>query len=197
MNSHKTGTRKTLSAIALVCLFVLVLFQSGRFLIVDHSAHADVILVLAGETDRRPQHGLDLLTRGYAARIILDVPADTKIYQWTQPELAEKFIQQLPQAQSITICKIHGLSTLEEAREASPCLQRVGAKTVLLVTSDYHTRRAVSIFKHEIPDRDFSVTAAFDSRTFGTEWWRRREWAKTCLNEWAKLLWWEFIDRWR
>ena len=91
----------------------------GQFLVVDMPRRSDVIVVLAGETDRRPQRAFELLDRGYAPRLILDVPADSRIYQWTQPELAEKYVQGLPESKSITICAIHGLSTKEEASEVS------------------------------------------------------------------------------
>src|ERR1700737_2968866 len=79
---------------------------SGRFPVLDLPRKADVIVVLAGETDRRPQRAFELLDRGYAPRLILDVPADSRIYQWTQPELAEKYVQGLPESKSITICAI-------------------------------------------------------------------------------------------
>jgi uncharacterized SAM-binding protein YcdF (DUF218 family) len=66
-----------------------------------------------------------------------------------------------------------------------------------LVTSDYHTRRAISIFRHMVLGYGYSVAAAFDSREFGVRWWEHREWAKTNLGEWTKLVWWELVDRWR
>ena len=64
-------------------LFVLALVASGRFLVVNQFRKSDVIVVLAGETDRRPARGLELLEQGYAPRLILDVPAEAKIYQWS------------------------------------------------------------------------------------------------------------------
>jgi hypothetical protein len=169
---------------------------SGRFLVVDLPCKSDAIVVLAGETYRRPARALELLNRGYAPRLILDVLADSRIYQWTQPELAEKYIRGLPEGKSITICAIHGLSTKEEAGEAGRCLESVGGRSILLVTSDYHTRRALSIFSREAPTHEYSVAAANDPREFGVQWWRHREWAKTNFCEWLRLAWWELIDRW-
>ena len=170
---------------------------SGRVLVVDRPRKSDVIVVLAGETDRRPVRALELLNQGYAGRLLLDVPAEVTVYRWTQAELAQKYVQGLPQARSITICPIYGLSTREEAREAGRCLESVGGRSVLLVTSDYHTRRALSTFSWEAPNYDYSVAAVFDPREFGMAWWRHREWAKTNFYEWLRLLWWEVVDRWR
>jgi uncharacterized SAM-binding protein YcdF (DUF218 family) len=170
--------------------------SSGRLLVVDTPQKADVILVLAGETDCRPARGLELLDQAYGMRLVLDVPAAT-IYRWSLLELAEKYAQSLPEARAITVCPIYGLSTRAEAQEASGCLEKVGGRNVLLVTSDYHTRRAVAIFRHEIPRLNFSVAATHDPREFGVKWWQHREWAKTNFNEWMKLVWWEAVDRWR
>jgi hypothetical protein len=169
---------------------------SGRFLVVNQPRKSDVIVVLAGETDRRPARGLELFDQGYASRLILDVPAGAKIYQWDQTELARKYVEGLRQAVSITICPIYGHSTRDEAQDVSRCLAGVNAHRILLVTSDFHTRRALSIFSRVLP-ADYSVAAAFNANEFGVQWWQHREWAKTNLGECTKLIWWELVDRWR
>jgi uncharacterized SAM-binding protein YcdF (DUF218 family) len=169
---------------------------SGRFLVVNQPRKSDVMVVLAGETDRRPARALQLLDQGYASRLILDVPAEARIYQWNQVEIARKYVEGLPQAGSIVVCPIYARSTRDEARDVSRCLQGTRAARVLLVTSDFHTRRALSIFNRVSP-ADYSVAAAFDANEFGVQWWRHREWAKTNMGEWIKLIWWELVDRWR
>ena len=183
----------------LIVVIVLAAFAaaSGWLLVVDSPQHADVIVVLAGETDKRPLRALELLQQAYAAHVIIDVPANAQIYQWTQLQLAKMFIDGLPHAGDISLCPIVGLSTRDESHDVIPCMQGVVGKNVLLVTSDYHTRRALAIFRHELKDRNFSIAAAYDSNTFGEKWWRHREWAKTALGEWTKLVWWEVVDRWR
>jgi uncharacterized SAM-binding protein YcdF (DUF218 family) len=67
---------------------------------------------------------------------------------------------------------------------------------VLLVTSDFHTRRALSIFQKEDPDWTFSVAAAYDDTQFGANWWTHRQWAKTNVDEWLRMFWWQAVDRW-
>jgi hypothetical protein len=139
---------------------------------------------------------LELLGQGFASRLILDVPAESKIYQWNQAEIARKYVEGLPQAGSITVCPIYGHSTRDEAQDVSRCLHGVGARRILLVTSDFHTRRALCIFTRVLP-ADYSVAAAFDASEFGVQWWQHREWAKVNFEEWSKLIWWELVDRWR
>jgi hypothetical protein len=171
--------------------------RAGSFLLVDAPRPSDVILVLAGETERRPRRALELLAQGYGRRVVINVPAGAKVYEFSQVELAQKYIQNLQQAASVSICPIEGLSTKEESKDAERCLEREGAKSVLIVTSDYHTRRALDIFRHELPARKFSVAAARDDSYFGARWWQHRQWAKTFVDEWLRLLWWKLVDQWR
>lgn len=158
---------------------------------------SDVILVLAGESDRRPARALQLLDQGYGRRVVMDVPAASRIYEFTQVQLAKKYIEDLPQAASVQICSIEGLSTREESHDVEKCLAGEEGTRVLIVTSDYHTRRSLSIFRHEVRGKSFSVAAARDDTQFGTRWWTDRQWAKTCLDEWLRLVWWNAVDRWR
>lgn len=181
----------------LVVLLTALAAAGGWLLVVDHPTKADIILVLAGETDRRPSRGLELLAQGYGREMILDVPANARIYKWTQLELARTYISQLGQDKNVQICPISGLSTRDEARDTVACLKQMEGKNVLLVTSDYHSRRALDIFRHEVRGYSFNVASCYDDSTFGIAWWRHREWAKTALSEWAKLTWWQVVDRWR
>jgi len=195
----KTPARKkrelliTVAVLGLVTGFAL---NAGRMLVIDQPRTSDVILVLAGETEHRPARALQLLGEGYTRKIVLDVPAEGQVYEFSLLQLARRYVENLPQKASISMCPIEGLSTKDEVREAEQCLAREGAKSVLIVTSDFHTRRALHIFQKEIPGISFSVAAAQDSTQFGTRWWAHRQWAKTLLDEWLRLIWWQCVDRW-
>ena len=193
------GKRRRRAWLWLVVVLAAVAFlaNAGRMLVVDAPEHSDLIVVLAGETDRRPARALQLLTQGIGPKIILNVPARAKVYEFTELQLAQKYIHDLPQAAAISICPIEGLSTRDEARDAEKCLAREDGRRVLLVTSDFHTRRALGIFRHEIPDKVFSVAAARDDAQFGTKWWAHRQWAKTFFEEGLRWVWWNAVDRWQ
>jgi hypothetical protein len=127
----------------------------------------------------------------------MDVPTAEMVYNVSTMQIAQEYVQSLPEAASIQICPIEGLSTRDEAHDVEKCLAGDPASHILLVTSDYHTRRALSIFRHEIHGKYFSMAAARDDAEFGKDWWTHREWAKTCLAEWQRLVWWSLVDRWR
>lgn len=190
-------TLAVMGAVAGVLLALVFAANAGRALVVDAPERSDVILVLAGETARRPTLALQLLNQGYGRRMLIDVPAADQIYNFPQVELAEKYIQSLPQAALIGICPIEGLSTRDESHDVEKCLAGERGSRVLIVTSEFHTRRALSIFRHEIRSKSFSVAAARDEAQFGTRWWTHRQWAKICLEEWLRTLWWAGVERWQ
>ena len=171
--------------------------MAGKILVVDSPQPSDVIVVLAGETDHRPAHGLELLKLGYGKRVLIDVPANETIYKFSQMELAQQYIRELPEASNIGVCPIYGLSTREESHDVAKCLKPEDGSRILIVTSDFHTRRSLSIFRHELPAKSYSVAASHNDTQFGTRWWTHRQWAKTCAEEWLRTLWWNAVERWR
>jgi len=189
--------RRTKYLLLVTLILIVFLFSAGKILVIDAPQRSDVILVLAGETDHRPARGLELLNQGYASRMIIDVPAASRLYNVSEIDLARSYINTLPQAAFIDICPIEGLSTRAETHDVNRCLAGTTSSRVLIVTSDFHTRRALSILRHEIPGRTFSIAASHDDAQFGVRWWSHRQWAKVCLEEWIRFIWWNAIDRWR
>lgn len=189
--------RKLRITLIVILLAILILTSSsGGFLVANDLQSADVIVVLAGETDRRPSLGLQLLSQKYAPKMLLDVPANNVVYDQNLIDIAKAYVHKSPQNQSIEICPIVGLSTKTEAQDVSRCLGHTSAHRILVVTSDYHTRRARSIFQHELRGYQIFVTPASDPQQFGTSWWKHRQWAKINFDEWVRVMWWEAVDRW-
>jgi uncharacterized SAM-binding protein YcdF (DUF218 family) len=183
--------------LALAGLLVALATQAARFLVVDQPEPSDAIVVLAGETNVRPAHALELLRQGVAPRVWLNVETRDLIYDQRLIDIAQKYVNGLPEANRVSVCPITSFSTFAEADDARRCLQPLGAHRVLIVTSEFHTRRARMIFRHRLPQYQFSVAAAHSPGGFGIAWWTNREWAKITFDEWSKILWWEAVDRWR
>ena len=189
--------RRLLLFFLLLIVVVVMASQAARFLVVDEPQKSDVIVVLAGETDARPVRGFELLRQGMAQHVFLDDVGHDQIFDQHLTDIAQKYLSTQPDAASLSVCPITGLSTSAETADVGRCLEPVGAHRVLIVTSGFHTRRALTIFRHRLPQYQFSVAAAHDSLHFGTAWWTHREWAKVTFDEWTKLIWWEAVDRWR
>jgi uncharacterized SAM-binding protein YcdF (DUF218 family) len=199
LDDMMNGNRRPRTWLWVAVLLAVLVFlgNAGKMLVVDAPESSDLIVVLAGEMDRRPALAIELLNRGYARKVIFDVPAQVKAFGFTEMQLAQKYIQSLPQAGAMSICAIEGLSTRDEARDAEKCLAGEEGRRVLLVTSDFHTRRALSIFRREMPGKVFSVAGARDDTQFGTKWWTHRQWAKTFFDEGLRWVWWKAVDQWR
>jgi hypothetical protein len=181
----------------LLAILAALASRAARFLVIDDPQKADVIVVLAGETGVRPARGVQLLERETAPRMFVDAETHNQIYNQSLYVIAQKYVGSLPDASRIDVCPIEGLSTDGESDDVRRCLQSLGVHRVLLVTSDFHTRRALSVFQHRMPQYQFSIAAAHDPLHFGTAWWTHREWAKVTFDEWIRLIWWEAVDRWR
>lgn len=188
--------RLLLSFMILVVIAVLA-SRAARFLVVDAPQKSDAIVVLAGESHVRPALALDLLHQGVAPQVFLDAETRDLIYDQRLTDIAQKYVDGLGEANHVSVCPIVGFSTNAETDDVSRCLQSLHVQRVLIVTSDYHTRRALGIFRHRLPQYQFSVAAARNPAQFGDAWWTNREWAKTTFDEWTKLVWWEVVDRWR
>jgi DUF218 domain-containing protein len=186
----------------LVLLFAIVLFGlfAGRLLVRDHPEKSDVIVVLSGDSqDQRYRRGMELLRAGFGERLLLDAPSDSSYFGHSPAEYAENFLKQDAgdMLSKVQVCPFEEDSTVTEARYIVKCLEPLHVRSVLLVTSDWHTARARSVLQTRLPQYHWSVAAALDPRLFGAQWWKHREWAKTTFQEWLKVGWWNVVDRWR
>jgi uncharacterized SAM-binding protein YcdF (DUF218 family) len=206
LTAPSTSRRSALRSrklVAVLCLFIVFLVFAGfagRLLVSNHPEKSDVIVVLAGDSqDARYRRGMELLRAGYGKHLLLDASSDSSYYGHTPAEYADAFLKQdaKDMASLASVCAFEEDSTDTESRFVAKCLAPLHPANVLLVTSDWHTARALSIFQHRLPQYHFSAAAAVDDRLFGTEWWRHREWAKTTFMEWLKVVWWDGVDRWR
>jgi uncharacterized SAM-binding protein YcdF (DUF218 family) len=191
---------KLLVLLAVAGLLVAFALSAGRLLVTDRPATSDAIVVLAGDSfDDRYNLGMKLLRAGYAKHMFLDVASDHHYFGRLPTEIAAEFIQRDAGDMRgfVSVCPYAEDSTVSETKYVARCLEPLHPRKVLLVTSDWHTARALSIFNKRLPQYQWSVAAARDPDMFGVNWWQRREWAKTALFEWLKVVWWNVVDRWR
>jgi DUF218 domain len=184
----------------LVCALLVFALCAGRLLVRDRPEKSDAIVVLAGDSqDQRYRRGMELLRSGYGGHLFVDASSDSSFFGHTPAEYAENFLRQDAGDMSgkVSVCPFEEDGTVTETRYVAKCLEPLQARAVLLVTSDWHTARALSIFTKRLPQYHWSVAAAHDDRLFGVRWWQHREWAKTTFLEWLKVFWWNGVDRWR
>jgi len=183
-------------AFCLIVLILLGLRHAGPALVVNQPQRSDLILLLAGdENDTRYWKGIELLRAGYAPRMMVDAQADAVSYGLSPAELTEDFIRRSAGGLAVHVCRSRGTSTLQELQSAAACLQPFAPHTILLVTSDFHTRRALAIARQVYPGYSWSVAAANSGLLSAPRWWTDRQIAKNVLLEWQKVVWWELVER--
>ena len=152
----------------------------------ERPRHADIIVVLAGDTfGHRILRAAELVKDGYASKVLVSGPAG--LYGQHESDLAIPFAVKhgYPLASFIPVPH-NAHSTEEEAQALLPEIEKFHARTVIVVTSDYHTRRALRVLHAQWPGIEIHMVAAADEFFSPYGWWHTREGRKTFFLEWTK-----------
>lgn len=165
----------------------------GEFLVrAEQPQRADLVVVLAGDGyGHRLMRGVDLVREGYAPLILLDGPRVA--YGYDESALAAGWaVKQGVPAEILATLPMRARSTVAEVKALNVELERRGVKKALIVTSNFHTRRARAVFnRYGLPSIQYIMIAAPDEDFDPADWWLSRDAKKTLLLEYAKLLnWW-------
>lgn len=149
---------------------------------------ADIVVVLGGETrGRRILHAAELVRQGYAPRVL--VSGAGYLYGAHESDLAVQYAVQQGCDPNIFIKFKHpATSTSDEALFVVPELRRLHVRKYLLVTSNYHTRRAGRIFRSVAPDLDAVVVSSEDAYLPVNSWWKNRQPRKVFFDESIKTI---------
>jgi hypothetical protein len=163
-----------------------LLHLAGWFWVVDEPLErADAILVLGDDnyTGDRAAHAAELYREGLAPRVV----ASGRMLR-PNMGLAEMITRDLEAhgvpSGAVVPFSSHAANTREEAEALKDLVIHRGWKKVLVVTSNYHTRRARFIFGRIFPAGvTVRVSAAQDSEFDPGGWWETRIGLKLFLNE--------------
>jgi uncharacterized SAM-binding protein YcdF (DUF218 family) len=198
---RKSRWPKRASIFVLILLLVgavlFLLSRAGSFLVINAPQRSDVMVVLEGSAgSSRFAQALWLQKMGYAPLILVDADVTRDYYGKSEADLVLDFLQRSHQT-GIEVCPTVADSTFAEVADVQRCMKRAGAASAIIVTSDFHTRRALEIFRKRVPQYEWSVAASSAPANAAEQYWKHRWWAKTVIDEWEKYLWWELVDRWR
>jgi uncharacterized SAM-binding protein YcdF (DUF218 family) len=186
---------KRILLVLAVVVLLLVLFHApvlaalGNFLVkAGPPQKADIIVVLAGDGfGRRILKAGELIKDGWAPQALISGPNGN--YGNYECDLAIPFAVKAGYPESYFLHFEHtARSTESEATNVTQKLREMGFKRVILVTSNFHTRRAGKMFRHAAPDLEFFVVAAPDEFFKPDSWWHDREASKVFLYEWMKTV---------
>lgn len=157
-------------------------------------AHAQVAVVLDGPTQgvaARWAAALSLLQQRRVDHVMVSVG---RIWLWGKwfPDLVEGYVKGTygeETARRVVLCKMNTDSTVEEAWALRGCLKQRGWRSVLVVTSDYHSRRARHIWRKVLgAEFTLSVYGVLDDDFDANGWWRNRHYTRTWFYETTKLV---------
>jgi uncharacterized SAM-binding protein YcdF (DUF218 family) len=159
----------------------------GRYLIeAGPPARAAVVVVLAGDQyGNRILKAAELARQGYADKVVVSGPPCC--YGQAESDLAVDFAVRHGFPPGLFVKAPHsGQSTRDEAQILTALVRKLGARSFLLVTSDYHTRRAGGLFRKQAQGLEMHVVAAPDQFFRYDSWWRNREASRLFYMEWSK-----------
>jgi uncharacterized SAM-binding protein YcdF (DUF218 family) len=181
----------------LLCLFVAFLFAlylvrhplmrlAGRAVIVNDDPRASDVIVLLGDDDYngdRAARAAELIKQGWAPRVVASGRYLRPYISVAQLEQHDLVADGVPPSAVVTLSQ-QAQDTLEECTIIGHLLAEHGWKHVLLVTSNYHTRRADYICSRVLPPgTGLHVIAANDSDYNPNDWWDTRESTRLLFHE--------------
>jgi uncharacterized SAM-binding protein YcdF (DUF218 family) len=167
-------------------IFVLLLALAGAavvfpqiFLCVDSGpAQADVMVVLGGGSAERPERAAELFKEHAATRIIVSGWGDCGINR--QLLIADG----VPAA--VIELETQSRTTRENAELTVKLLREQKPARVILVTSWYHSRRALASFRHYAPEIKFYSRPSYVG--YSRADWPGRRFTRRVYLEYPKLL---------
>lgn len=169
----------------LIGLFIVG--YSGKFLIVNEPLKkSDIIVVYSGDSGERTVKGVELLKKGYADYIIFSggtVYDDVKM-----ANLMTNHAIKLGVPEEKIIKEPEASSTYENALFTKDILVKNGFKSIILVTSNYHSRRSQLTTKKVLEGTKIEVITVSSNDEFNKDWWKDGRSILICINEYAKIL---------
>jgi len=158
----------------------------------DGPVHADIAVVLGGDTwGNRIVRAGELVRQGYVPAALVSGPPGFYDQHECEPEIAYAVRRGYPQQYFIPFPD-EARSTLDEATIILPELRRRHLHHALIVTNDYHSRRALGTFRMVARKTgggvDFRVVAVPDREFRAASWWRTRQGQKITFMEWSKTI---------
>lgn len=206
INIHKKFRKPKYMIVALLLLFLLWLLWFGiragsRLVIVDEIESADLIMVLMGPIPDRALQAADLYHQGISSKIVFCndyQPGARQLleYQIKLDNIADiaksTLIKLGVQAEHIHILDYFTSSTQDEAiRLRDHLMQNPEIKSVVLVTSSYHSRRTYKIFCKVFRRAGLDVDLYISENPYtdfsGERWWKDRSSATMVIFEYLKL----------
>lgn len=159
----------------------------------DTIKSSDAIVVLSGDyTGTRMHAGISLLKKGMGKYIVFNGGKEYWTINYSELVLRQLHAEGIKPEQAVwSDDDKNSRNTHDEAIANLHILAEKGAKSFILVTSDYHTARAARVYEPLAQKYKMSmyVFPVQNPTVKLNNWWRDRESAKIVFIEWEKTIW--------
>ncbi|MEK6725566.1 MAG: YdcF family protein [Deltaproteobacteria bacterium] len=184
-----------LSIGTLLLLYIVILFSlfiNQLRVATDEITYADAIVVLTGGAGR-VEEGLRLFREGRGGYLILSGVEETSTLDTIFPGRDIKTTVDT----SRIILDIESRRTLDNAFNVKKIVEDKGFKSLVLVTSNYHMKRAFTLFSTAIHGDVRLYRHPVSGPNFkDEEWWQSQKSLKLVTSEFFKYIWFHICQRW-
>ncbi|MEJ2695192.1 MAG: YdcF family protein [Candidatus Sulfobium sp.] len=150
---------------------------------------ADAIVVLAGKEKERVEYGVKLFREDWAKRDRIIMSGGPLVWKFTAAALMKLQAESLGIPGKDILLEEKSATTVQAAQYIRAILYRHGYRSIILVTSPYHSRRAAVIFRKVMGDGVRVICAPVEDSRFRFEgWWKRPGERDMVLREYAKFV---------
>ena len=191
----KMLNKKVVLVIISVILIALIAIGSnlGNFLVQsDKLERADAVVVFSGDNGTRTEKAVELLIEGYADHLVL---SGGKVYDdVTMAELMKNHAIKLGVYEDKILIDDKAATTHENAEFTKEIIEENNFKSVIVVTSDYHTRRSILAMEKSLENTlidgekvEVRVTPSKEEK-FTAKWWTSGNSVLMVISEYLKLM---------
>jgi uncharacterized SAM-binding protein YcdF (DUF218 family) len=179
-----------LCAVAYFARHPILRFAAESWVVDEPSEHADALVVLSDDNfyADRATHAAQLFREGVAPTVVASgrrLRPNAGISELMEHDLIERGVPR----EKIVRLSHDADSTREEAASVAKLAQEKHWKSIVVVTSNYHTRRARYIFGRVFPAAvTVKVASARDGSFDPERWWEKRESIKLFARELAGMV---------
>lgn len=162
----------------------------GYWSVEDSLAKSDALIVLSDDNfaGDRANRAADLFRAGFAPRIVAS-GRRLRPYAGIAELIERDLVGRGVPREAILRFPQDGDNTIEEAQALLPFIAKQKWTRVIVVTSNYHTRRARYIYKRVFPASiEIRVAGANDAAYNPADWWHTRKGVKLFFTETVGLI---------